>query len=40
VLARIRDAQGRELPFGEAASEAVLLTHDEFEDLGGTGKFT
>jgi PHD/YefM family antitoxin component YafN of YafNO toxin-antitoxin module len=39
VLARFRAGRTRAFSFGDGVPEAVLLTYDEFEDLGGEGKF-
>jgi hypothetical protein len=40
VLARFRAGRTRAFSFGAGMPEAVLLTYDEFEDLGGDTKFT
>ncbi|MGW1342944.1 hypothetical protein ACWCOV_17975 [Kribbella sp. NPDC002412] len=40
VLARFRAGRTRAFSFGAGVPEAVLLTYDEFEDLGGESKFT
>ncbi|WP_433167528.1 hypothetical protein [Kribbella sp. CA-247076] len=40
VLARFRAGRTRAFSFGAGVPEAVLLTYDEFEDLGGETKFT
>jgi hypothetical protein len=39
VLARFRGGATRAFSFGDGVPEAVLLTYDEFEDLGGEAKF-
>ncbi|WP_432948574.1 hypothetical protein ACQPXM_14095 [Kribbella sp. CA-253562] len=39
VLARFRAGKTRAFSFGDGVPEAVVLTYDEFEDLGGEGKF-
>jgi hypothetical protein len=39
VLARFRAGRTRAFSFGAGVPEAVLLTYDEFEDLGGEEKF-
>jgi PHD/YefM family antitoxin component YafN of YafNO toxin-antitoxin module len=39
VLARFRAGRTRAFSFGAGVPEAVLLTYDEFEDLGGETKF-
>ena len=39
VLARFRGGRTRAFSFGDGAPEAVVLTYDEFEDLGGEAKF-
>jgi PHD/YefM family antitoxin component YafN of YafNO toxin-antitoxin module len=39
VLARFRAGQTRAFSFGDGVPEAVVLTYDEFEDLGGEAKF-
>ncbi len=39
VLARFRAGRTRAFSFGAGVPEAVLLTYDEFEDLGGESKF-
>jgi PHD/YefM family antitoxin component YafN of YafNO toxin-antitoxin module len=39
VLARFRAGRTRAFSFGAGSPEAVLLTYDEFEDLGGEAKF-
>src|SRR4051794_41527812 len=40
VLARFRVGRTRAFSFGDGVPEAVMLTYDEFEDLGGEGKFS
>ena len=40
VLGRFREGRTRAFSFGDGGPEAVMLTYDEFEDLGGEGKFT
>src|SRR4051795_711656 len=40
VLARFRLGRTRAFSFGDGVPEAVMLTYDEFEDLGGEGKFS
>lgn len=40
VLARFRGGRTRAFSFGDGVPEAVMLTYDEFEDLGGESKFT
>lgn len=40
VLARFRGGQTRAFSFGDRGPEAVILTYDEFEDLGGEHRFT
>ena len=40
VLGRFRAGQTRAFSFGDAVPEAVMLTYDEFEDLGGEHKFS
>ena len=39
VLARFRAGRTRAFSFGDGTPEAVVLTYDEFEDLGGDAKF-
>ena len=39
ILGRFRDGSTRAFSFGDGGPEAVLLTYDEFEDLGGEAKF-
>ncbi|MFG1626648.1 hypothetical protein [Kribbella sp. NPDC049227] len=39
VLARFRAGRTRAFSFGDGVPEAVVLTYDEFEDLGGDAKF-
>lgn len=39
VLARFRGGQTRAFSLGDGVPEAVVLTYDEFEDLGGETKF-
>jgi hypothetical protein len=39
VLAGFRSGKTRAFSFGDGVPEAVALTYDEFEDLGGEGKF-
>jgi PHD/YefM family antitoxin component YafN of YafNO toxin-antitoxin module len=39
ILGRFRDVSPRAFSFGDGRPEAVLLTYDEFEDLGGEAKF-
>jgi PHD/YefM family antitoxin component YafN of YafNO toxin-antitoxin module len=39
VLDRFRAGQTRAFSFGDGVPEAVVLTYDEFEDLGGEAKF-
>ena len=39
VLARFRAGRTRAFSFGAGVPEAVMLTYDEFEDLGGDEKF-
>ncbi len=39
VLARFRGGQTRAFSVGDGVPEAVVLTYDEFEDLGGEAKF-
>jgi PHD/YefM family antitoxin component YafN of YafNO toxin-antitoxin module len=39
VLAHFRAGHTRAFSFGAGVPEAVLLTYDEFEDLGGEAKF-
>jgi hypothetical protein len=39
VLARFRGGRTWAFSFGDGGPEAVMLTYDEFEDLGGEGKF-
>jgi hypothetical protein len=39
VLGRFREGRTRAFSFGDGVPEAVMLTYDEFEDLGGEGKF-
>lgn len=40
VLARFRAGQTRAFSVGDGVPEAVVLTYDEFEDLGGEAKFS
>ncbi|MFF1820267.1 hypothetical protein ACFVWG_23385 [Kribbella sp. NPDC058245] len=40
VLGRFRAGRTRAFSFGDGVPEAVMLTYDEFEDLGGEHKFT
>jgi hypothetical protein len=40
ILSRFRSGQTRAFSFGAGVPEAVVLTYDEFEDLGGESKFT
>ncbi|HWD82882.1 MAG TPA: hypothetical protein VG497_28470 [Kribbella sp.] len=40
MLVRFRAGRTFAFSFGDGAPEAVVLTYDEFEDLGGEGKFT
>jgi len=40
ILERFRAGRTRAFSFGAGVPEAVLLTYDEFEDLGGESKFT
>jgi hypothetical protein len=40
VLGRFRGGRTWAFSFGDGGPEAVMLTYDEFEDLGGEGKFT
>ena len=40
VLAGFRGGRTRAFSFGDGEPVAVMLTYDEFEDLGGEGKFT
>jgi hypothetical protein len=40
VLARFRAGRTHAFSFGEREPEAVMLTYDEFEDLGGERKFS
>jgi hypothetical protein len=40
ILQRFRACRTRAFSFGAGVPEAVLLTYDEFEDLGGEAKFT
>lgn len=40
VLGRFRAERTRAFSFGDEVPEAVMLTYDEFEDLGGERKFT
>ncbi|WP_328998316.1 hypothetical protein OHA18_28135 [Kribbella sp. NBC_00709] len=40
VLGRFRGGGTWAFSFGDGGPEAVMLTYDEFEDLGGEGKFT
>ncbi|GAA1509613.1 hypothetical protein [Kribbella lupini] len=40
VLARFRGGQTRAFSVGDGVPEAVVLTYDEFEDLGGEAKFS
>jgi PHD/YefM family antitoxin component YafN of YafNO toxin-antitoxin module len=39
ILTRFRAGQTRAFSFGAGVPEAVVLTYDEFEDLGGEAKF-
>lgn len=39
VLGRFRGGRTWAFSFGDGVPEAVVLTYDEFEDLGGEGKF-
>jgi len=39
ILTRFRAGQTRAFSFGAGVPEAVVLTYDEFEDLGGESKF-
>jgi hypothetical protein len=39
VLERFRTGSTRAFSFGDRGPEAVVLTYDEFEDLGGEAKF-
>ncbi|MEV5966836.1 hypothetical protein AB0L70_34020 [Kribbella sp. NPDC051952] len=39
VLSRFRAGRTRAFSFGVGVPEAVMLTYDEFEDLGGESKF-
>ncbi|TCC65602.1 hypothetical protein E0H73_01295 [Kribbella pittospori] len=39
VLVRFRRGRTRAFSFGDGEPEAVMLTYDEFEDLGGEAKF-
>jgi hypothetical protein len=39
VLAGFRDGQTRAFSVGDGVPEVVVLTYDEFEDLGGEAKF-
>jgi hypothetical protein len=39
VLERFRGGRTRAFSFGDGGPEAVMLTYDEFEDLGGEHKF-
>ncbi|MGC4941858.1 hypothetical protein [Kribbella sp. DT2] len=39
VLARFRGGQTRAFSVGDGVPDMVVLTYDEFEDLGGEGKF-
>ena len=39
ILTRFRAGQTRAFSFGVGVPEAVVLTYDEFEDLGGESKF-
>jgi hypothetical protein len=39
VLERFRAGSNRAFSFGDRGPEAVVLTYDEFEDLGGEAKF-
>lgn len=39
VLTRFRSGKTRAFSIGDGVPEAVLLTYDEFEDLGGESKF-
>ena len=39
ILGRIREGSTRAFSFGDEVPEAVVLTYDEFEDLGGEAKF-
>ncbi len=39
ILTRFRVGQTRAFSFGAGVPEAVVLTYDEFEDLGGESKF-
>lgn len=39
VLERFRGGRTWAFSFGDGVPEAVVLTYDEFEDLGGEGKF-
>src|SRR3954467_4450944 len=40
VLARFRGGRTRAFSFGDGVPEAVMLTYDEFDDLGGEEKFS
>ncbi|TCN34214.1 hypothetical protein EV644_120104 [Kribbella orskensis] len=39
ILGRFRAGSTRAFSFGDGVPEAVVLTYDEFEDLGGEAKF-
>lgn len=39
ILVRFREGSTRAFSFGDEVPEAVVLTYDEFEDLGGEAKF-
>ncbi|GAA0589062.1 hypothetical protein HPO96_03475 [Kribbella sandramycini] len=39
ILTRFRAGQTRAFSFGNGSPEAVMLTYDEFDDLGGDDKF-